>query len=35
MKHASRNHINHRYKNINERMDSQENQEIEEILSDS
>ena len=35
LKHASRNHINHRYKNINEKMDSQENQEIEEILSDS
>ena len=35
MKHASRNYINHRYKNVNERMDTQENQEIEEILSDS
>jgi hypothetical protein len=32
MKHASR---NQRYKNFIEKMDSQENQEIEEILSDS
>ena len=32
MKNASR---NHRYKNVLEKMDSQENQEIEEIISDS